>query len=845
MKKLWLLLPLAAVVALIVFLAGRQSDDGFFEVDYYSNEENQAQYILENEQLRLTVDGQTGYFTLEDKSSGRIWQSNPLEGTDTAADTNTKNTMLSTFVLTYTDKSGNSVAYDSWRYAIEGGTFRIRQEGQSIFVDHTVGPAQREWTVPEVASVARMEELMSAMSQENRAAVLKSYRKLDPERLKPETLEKYQQLVPLLKETAVYTLAIAVEGDELPAYQMEVLEAAFASVGYTKEDAEADRAQQQKQTDAVQFNLTLQYRLDGDALLVDVPAEQIRYPAQWPVEKITVLPYFCAAASSSEGYLLVPDGGGAQIDFNNGKLLQSGYYSNVYGWDEAISRDKLLQDPSSSFPVFAIASDGGYLMAVAEGGDAEMAVEADIGGKRSDYNYVRPEFKVVHGEDTTVSAKSNATIRVFQQDHPDTVFSLRYFIGSSDSYVHMAQRFRRYLLQRYGSMDKTDEQGIPLVVTLIGAMDISQKSLGMPTRTVAAAADYMEAANILDQLFLVENLRIRYEAVLNDGLDQTALLKIDEVPALGGRKAREAFLTAAGAQGVPVYLGAYTQTVYSTAAFDGFAARSDAIRDTTNTAIERYPYHPAMRLAPENSDNTMYLLNAAAQKQTMALLADAALELQFDGIAFSDVGSLLFSDFHHEHPESRQDMLQLLQQELSKLESRDVMVSGGHLYSAVYADFITDMDLSGGSYDLIDRYVPFYQIALHGYVPYTAAALNASGNYRQSLLKSVEYGAGLQFTFFEFDYTLLQNSRYATYSNLFSANFADWQQELTAVYDRLNTELGHTVNLCISDHRQLAEKVTVTEYEDGTKVYVNYSSMPYSDGALQIPAQDWVTVKGE
>ncbi len=840
MKKFCLILCLL----MAMLLAGCGQEEGEFEAVWYSNEENKAEYVLENDTLRLTMEGSTSYFTLEDKRSGRIWNAVARDQLETAADVNTKNLMQSTFVLTYTDKSNNTVPFDAYRYAIENGTFSIRQEENVLYVDHMVGLAERVWTLPEVITVERMEELTARMRQEDRAAVLKGYRKLDPARLKPDTLAEYTEMVPLLEEGPIYALSFAIGGGKLPNYQMENLEKAFASIGYTQEDAELDRANREKTAVSVQYNLTICYRLDGDSLVVEVPTERIGYPKELPVDKISLLPYFCSADQSSEGYLLVPDGGGAQIDLHNGKVKQATYYSNVYGWDEAISREKNVQDPMSQFPVFGIAKDGGYLMAVAEGGAAEMSVEADIGGKRSDCDYVRPEFKVVHGENTTVSAKSNATIRVFQQDHPDTVISLRYIAGNSDSYVDMAQRFRAYLLEQYPGMAPTKDQGLPLVTTLVGAMDITEKTLGLPTRSVVAATDYQEAAAILTALKDVPNLHLSYTGVLNGGLDQTALVQAKAVPALGSKQQRQTLIDTANAQGATLYLGGYVQSVYNTESFDGFSPRADAIRDTTNTTIERHPFMPGLRLESAEAETVIYLLAGEGQRKAFRVLAETADAMGFAGVGLSDVGSLLYSDFHHDTPMSRQDMLLVQQEALEELGDRPILISGGNLYAVVYADCVTDMDLMGGSYDLIDRYVPFYQIALHGYVSYTGPALNTVGNYRRNLLRSVEYGAGLQFRFFEFDYSQLQNSRYATYNNLFSANFADWQEELTAVYTRLNGELGHTANLTITDHSYVADDVTLTVYEDGTKVWVNYGSEDYRSGSVRVPAEDWTVQKG-
>ncbi len=839
MKKLLIILCLL----LAVLLTGCGQEETDYEVTWYSNEENQSSYVLDNGILRLTMEGSTGYFTLEDTRSGQIWRSVPEDGME-SADASTKNLMQSTFVLTYTDKTNNSVPYDADRYAIQSGTFRILQQEQTLQVDYMVGPAERVWQVPEVISQARMDALLEQMSQEHRAAVLKTYRKLDPQKLKPETLKEYMELIPLIQEGTVYALGVAIGGNKLPNYQMENMEAAFASVGYTEEDAELDRANREKKTETVQYNMTVYYRLDGDALVVEVPTEKIVYPAEYPVDKITLLPYFCAASENSQGYLFVPDGGGAQIDLNNGKLLQSTYYSNVYGWDEAISRQKNLQDPVSQFPVFGIARDGAWLMAVAESGAGEMSVEADISGKRSSYNYVRPEFKVVHGEDTTVSAKSNATIRVFQQNQPDTVLSVRYIAGNSDSYVDMAERFRAYLLEKYPELEPSQEAGVPMVTTLVGALDITQKSMGLPTRKVVAAADYKEAAAILEALSEVPGLRLNYTGMLNGGLDQTALTGAKAVADIGSAKERQALLNAAAEQGATVYLGAYVQSVYNTENFDGFSARADGIRDTTNTTIRRYPFNPSLRMTVENEENLVSLLNRQTQEKTFSVLEQSAAKLGFGGLSFCDVGSLLYSDFHHDTPATREEMILFQQEQLKAMEDMPLLVSGGNLYSAVYADCITDMDLMGGGYDLIDRYIPFYQIALHGYVAYTGNALNTVGNYRQNLLRTVECGAGLHFRFVEFDYSELQNSDYATYTNLFSGNFADWQQELTAVYTRLNQELGHTANMTISDHRYLTEQVTLTVYEDGTRVWVNYGTTDYRDGTVYVPAENWAVQKG-
>lgn len=174
----------------------------------------------------------------------------------------------------------------------------------------------------------------------------------------------------------------------------------------------------------------------------------------------------------------------------------------------------------------------------------------------------------------------------------------------------------------------------------------------------------------------------------------------------------------------------------------------------------------------------------------------------------------------------------------------NILVDVGFDYAAVNADCICNMDLQGAQYDIVDRQIPFYQIALHGYVSYTGTSLNASGNYRWEVLKSVETGAGLSFTFFESDYQELRGNRYTYQNTLYGANFSDWEEELLSLYHRMNEELGHVNNQTISDHCYLSQTVTCTRYSDGTAVYVNYGAESWTGEGITVPAEDWAVVNG-
>jgi hypothetical protein len=47
----------------------------------------------------------------------------------------------------------------------------------------------------------------------------------------------------------------------------------------------------------------------------------------------------------------------------------------------------------------------------------------------------------------------------------------------------------------------------------------------------------------------------------------------------------------------------------------------------------------------------------------------------------------------------------------------------------------------------------------------------------------------------------------------------------------------------MTGHDNLTETVSCTEYEDGTKVYVNYGYEDYTDAGVTVPARDYKVVR--
>ena len=226
--------------------------------------------------------------------------------------------------------------------------------------------------------------------------------KLDSKKNKDEIIAMY----PSVLEQPLYILKSDVKENG-----KKKVEEYFAEAGYTQADYELDMqlvAGAKESTNAV-FNMNMIYRLDGEELVVEVPYDSIRFTEGYAMTYVSLLPMFGAGSTADEGFMLIPEGGGALINFNNGKLLQSTYYANLYGWDYGIRRKEVVNETRNSFPVFGISKNGSSFVCIMEGATSFGGIQADISGRNTSYNNVYAKYNVLHSDQYNVSAKTANT----------------------------------------------------------------------------------------------------------------------------------------------------------------------------------------------------------------------------------------------------------------------------------------------------------------------------------------------------------------------------------------------------------------------------------------------------
>ncbi len=798
------------------------------------------EYILENDDLKLQFNPATTYFTLTQKSTGKVWYSNPTNGsTDPLADSASKKNLQSTLLVEYNTKNGVNTVLNNYEFSISKGIYEVEASADEIRVLYTIGKVAKTFYVPPAVPESRMMEFYEKMDRSQQKKIDNYYKRYDINNLlatenKSELLETY----PDLANERVYVVR---EGTK--EYLMRQMEEIFASVGYTEEDYLLDKERYDVTSDDGKaiINITVVYRLDGNRLVVEIPNEEIAYKDEYPLTKISLLPYFGAGSTADTGYLFVPEGSGAVINFNNGKSEQSAYYADVYGWDYDQKRDVVVDETRVAVPVYGIANGDSSFVSILEEYSTIATIRADVSGRRHSYNYAYASYEIIHGDTMDISAKSDRTIMAFEKNVPEGSIVQSYTFFEGTDYVDMAEIYRDYLQKKYPELKKVAETELPVAVEFLGAIDRIKQIMGFPVKRPDVLTSFAEAKEMLEEMTAdgYENLSVRYTGWMNGGVTHSLAKDIDLTSGMGGKKALTALMDYANSNGINIYLSGYAENAYDSNIFDGFLRSRDSAKYISREITE-LPAYSTIWFADMSVKRaaTYHLLRPSVCIEVMQSLAETAAKYEA-GVGFEDIGYLLSADYNPKRTVTREESMKMQMEALAKIKASgtNVMISAGNEYALPYADIITNVDLEGKDYLILDYTVPFYEIALHGLVNYTGDAINLSGNALDSVLKCAETGAGLSFAFMKASGDTLQNTEYMDY---FGADYEQWKEWAKDYYLRYKEEMAGLNNQYITDHDVLAEGVTATTYENGTVVYVNYNTKAYTDGTLTVPAKDYL-----
>ncbi|PLT46470.1 hypothetical protein B8V81_4901 [Paenibacillus pasadenensis] len=600
---------------------------------------------------------------------------------------------------------------------------------------------------------------------------------------------------------------------------------------------------------SLKLRLSVVYTLTEDGLTASIPDDSIVEGGSARLVSVELLPFFNAARGSDEGAILIPDGSGALIAFKEKHApYYAGYSEPIYGPDltfktqsHDVVEEEWLHRQSNreriALPVFGIYRNGvGSLGIVAEG-EFAASINATPSGIRN-IPFYRSGAEFVYRNDDVIFVGSTGRVPLFQAKRieGDRSIAFKLLEGEEAGYPGMARAYRDYLIREKG-VQPIRRDAAPFSLKLFGGI-LRDEVIG---DSFVAMTSFDEAQAILDALAErgVRGIDATLSGWSAGGRYGDQPRHFPASGPLGGGDGLKRLTEHAAAGGSRIYLEAHYAQV--SARSDGLR-KSDAVRGLNRDRQPLYEYFLASGWNDARRKFYMTKPQAAYDRYLKPELAKYAAA-GAAGAAFAGIGESLYSDQAPDRYLSRGAAASVWRQMLedSRSELGAASVSYGFAYTLGAVDRIEGAPMDSSHFLFADETVPFYQMALHGLIPYTAPPTNLRDDAAAERLRMLEYGA---IPSYELTFKPTSALQRTDEDRLFSSGYEDWLDEAAQEYKDYAAIASRTMGEAIVDHEKLSRYVYRTTYEGGTQVWVNYGSEPAAQDGVAVPPMDYVVTEG-
>lgn len=590
------------------------------------------------------------------------------------------------------------------------------------------------------------------------------------------------------------------------------------------------------------FVIPVQYVLEEDCLAASIISEGIEEevwedPDTDPEKKqsvmnVALLPFMGAAGSDDEGYLIIPDGSGALIHFNNGRTGAAIYQQDVYGRDDALTiRKAATTTYDVNMPLFGIVRNGRALMAVVENGDYQAQLNAMVNGQLTGYSNAYFAVQYIHMEANTIMPGSEHSTDVMLPTNTFRDmgnFTVRYYplAAENATYADVAAAYRAQLGLKESIADAATQQ-----LEMVASIPSIDTFLGVPYESVRVLTSYEQAAQTLRDFAAegLNDLTLRYTGWSKQSVRGKMVTGLDLDNRLGGKKAFDGLRQAVKETGAEMVLAVDLIDIYE----DGNGYWSlFAATNSVNSTAKQVPEFLQSTGYQDPEGKPWYLLSPDKVPEAARKLAEN-LSGQVDGVSLSMLGNTVYSSFGKTGI-SRTSAGMYWQQALETLSGKIQTLSAktASAYAFPYIEQVDATPCASSRFEVTDMEIPFYQMVTHGAMVLYTEPANEDGNVRKALLRAIEYGMYPSWRVIAGDTALLSGTDYASWH---AASLDAWREEIknTAAW---MAPLGVYAGMQMTGHEQVTATLSVTTYANGDMVLVNYGSEDAEHLGVTVPA---------
>lgn len=584
-----------------------------------------------------------------------------------------------------------------------------------------------------------------------------------------------------------------------------------------RETAEKSINELQKGTPAAEIKV--EFKLVDGSFYVNIPDSEMKVPDEINLESVSVLEYMSSTfKSAKDDFIFIPDGPGAIIK-NALAAEKTEYNVPVYKTNE--------NSPATAVvPAFGIKQGDVAYMALVESGDALCEINAYTLGQsasgRVGVTFNVTEMKYSEGKNGRYTVYSGI------RSGDDLRVVYRFLSGNNASYSSFSTACREMLIRNsvLSVSGVSDTEYYPILITVDCAAALNKNG----TKTCVLST-FEETEDMISQLKAkgVNNAFVNLKNALSGANEQGDIKDVRLNKALGSKDDYEKLFSYTNIQKMKLLLD--IGLITSNKGASGFSS-SDSLDEITGKKALVTKANTFADISKSNRDSFRLLKPERIENRVESLLRNFR-NTNLSGYCVNDYSYGFHIDYASGAVAS--ETSETVKNANSSLATeRTLAVTGGNFNSIKSASLIVSIPGETG-YEQSESYaaIPFVQMVLHGTADYTFEPINIAVDQKKALLKCVEYGALPSFEWFyrETGDEILD----ASYKYDNSINVAAEYYESASVLNSLR-------DCRITDHSLVKDGVYLTEYSDGSLVYVNYNTADVEVNSILIGAEDFVVI---
>lgn len=593
-----------------------------------------------------------------------------------------------------------------------------------------------------------------------------------------------------------------------------------------------------------EIEISVVYTLQDNCFVATIPLNSIKENGIYSLVKVSLLPYFDAADREENGYILVPDGSGALINFNNGKG-GSIYSQKVYGTDPITNRKTMTASTQSVLlPVLGIHKEpsvdvaASNLLMYVEDGSAAAMVNATSSTNSNAYNYAY--FSFIYRSSSFITMLENTQFPVSATMLANNTascesFSVSYNLLANDGdYNDMAKATREKLIVSGLKSTKITDK---VFIEAYMSVKKTKHFLGIPYKANETLTTFKECSDLISQ--------IGGNAVLIlNGLDKDGAVggsidtKFSVNSKLGGIKNYKEFvgnLSKIDTEVFPV-----SEFVLFNKSKLGYTTFWDNARSVDVKPINKLYYLYGNYQENKDYSKLYYLIPTRIVKAGNSYIKS----LTKNGITTNAPLSIANTPYSSRDGENC-DVVSVADsyiEILSNMKNKDVSIAlqSPAAYALNYTDYAYGMPLRSSGYNCFDIDIPFIQLVLNGVINYGTTAINLTNNIPEMKLLMLESASAPTYSVIGKGYIDVKDT---PLDILYGASIDSLKDTITTDIDEYR-EIFKLTNGKIAKHTVISNDLRLVEYENGVKIYINYGDTATEYQGVNIGAMSFKLIEG-